>query len=80
MDRSVRAVHRAAQPRGGSLFGGMEYSLQSDREEETPAFFLPNQPSSSSLSPLPVSPHSTVTLLAKFRGWSTLVPRSTAMW
>jgi hypothetical protein len=24
--------------------------------------------------------HSTVTLFARFRGWSTLHPRSTAMW
>ena len=38
--------------------------LRSRREDVSPAF-----PS-----------HSTVTLLARLRGWSTLVPRSTAMW
>ena len=27
-----------------------------------------------------IKPYSTVTLFARFRGWSTLTPRATAMW
>ncbi len=59
-------------------------SLRETHQQDQPARDLPHRLTGDRYAgpghPLKDDPHSTVTDLARFRGWSTSHPRNTAMW